>query len=121
MKGSGDPKQYFSALKSGGYAEDPNYVNKGVAAAGMVARARRSADTYKTPIPDLKSSQAPGGAGTGTGLSREALESYFHLSADEIKVRVESAPGIKAVADDAIQTRIDAPHASSNQRFSVKP
>src|SRR5574343_320748 len=33
-----DPQRYFSALKMGGYAEDPDYVSKGVAAAKMAAQ-----------------------------------------------------------------------------------
>ena len=38
--GSGsDPQRYFAALKMGGYAEDPDYVSKGVAAAKMAAQA----------------------------------------------------------------------------------
>lgn len=43
--GSKDAQSYFSALKQGGYAEDPNYVSKGVAASGMAGRA------MGTPMP----------------------------------------------------------------------
>jgi hypothetical protein len=35
----GNAQQYFGALKQGGYAEDDDYVNKGMAAAGMAADA----------------------------------------------------------------------------------
>lgn len=33
-----DPQKFFTELKRGGYAEDPNYITKGVAAANMVNR-----------------------------------------------------------------------------------
>ena len=36
--GALDAQSYFSALKAGGYAEDPNYVRSGVKAADMVKR-----------------------------------------------------------------------------------
>ena len=36
--GAMDAQSYFSALKAGGYAEDPNYVRSGVKAADMVKR-----------------------------------------------------------------------------------
>ncbi|WP_169717486.1 glycoside hydrolase family 73 protein [Comamonas serinivorans] len=39
VSGAKDAQSYFAALKSGGYAEDPDYVNKGVSAARMVANA----------------------------------------------------------------------------------
>lgn len=45
--GTKDTHSYFSGLKAGGYAEDPNYVSKGVQAAAMAARARSG-----TPLPD---------------------------------------------------------------------
>lgn len=40
LAGAKDPASYFTALKRGGYAEDPNYVSKGISAANMVAMAR---------------------------------------------------------------------------------
>lgn len=43
VQGTDNARDYFSALKKGGYAEDPNYVNSGVAAAAMAAKARASA------------------------------------------------------------------------------
>lgn len=41
LSGAKDASSYFSVLKRGGYAEDPNYVSKGISAANMVAQARR--------------------------------------------------------------------------------
>jgi endonuclease YncB( thermonuclease family)/flagellum-specific peptidoglycan hydrolase FlgJ len=37
-----DAQAYFSGLKAGGYAEDPNYVQSGTRAANMVSMARRN-------------------------------------------------------------------------------
>lgn len=45
VQGAQTPEEYYDALKKGGYAEDPNYVNKGVAAANAARRA------MGTPMP----------------------------------------------------------------------
>jgi hypothetical protein len=37
LQSGGDAQKFFSALKQGGYAEDPDYVKKGLTASGMVA------------------------------------------------------------------------------------
>lgn len=46
-----DPQRYFSALKMGGYAEDPDYISKGVAAAKMAAQSlgARGQQTERDP------------------------------------------------------------------------
>jgi hypothetical protein len=51
---SSDPQTYFQGLKAGGYAQDPNYVKSGMAAARMAAAARAGMaedDGEDTPAP----------------------------------------------------------------------
>lgn len=64
-RGTKDAQSYFSGLKAGGYAEDPNYVSKGVQAAAMAARARA------TPLPGAAgATPLPDGAGARSGDAR---------------------------------------------------
>lgn len=46
---SSDPESFFAELKRGGYAEDPLYVQKGVAAANMVTKALGGSVTPVAP------------------------------------------------------------------------
>lgn len=98
--GTKDAKGYFSGLKAGGYAEDPNYVNKGVQAAAMAAAARYGG----TPLPS-------GGAGPGRG----SAESYNQLSVtvDPLVVQHQDSWGREVRPAQSIQTRVSAPNPNT--------
>ncbi len=119
--GTKDAKSYFSGLKAGGYAEDPNYVSKGVQAAAMVAKAR-AAKLGTTPTPEAApapvakagTTPMPTGAGTGTaagagaGAGRGSVNPEYRISADDITVRVVDANGKPMAPAQNITTRVTA-------------
>ena len=89
-KGTDNARDYFSALKKGGYAEDPNYVNSGVAAAAMAARARSV-----TPMPE---GAKPSEAGGGRGMS---------VSFEPLIVKYPGKDGRQIMPDQAINTIVN--------------
>lgn len=99
VQGTDNASDYFKALKKGGYAEDPNYVNSGVNAAAMAARARSA-----TPMPD---GVKPSDAGHGRG----SADSYNQLrvTADPIIVQHQSPSGQQVRPDQTINTRVGPP------------
>ena len=54
VKGAKDDQSYFTALKAGGYAEDPDYVAKGTRAAAMVAAARNGGVLPSGEVPKVE-------------------------------------------------------------------
>jgi flagellum-specific peptidoglycan hydrolase FlgJ len=95
-QGTTNAKDYFSALKRGGYAEDPNYVRSGVAAAAMAAKARGTAiPSGATPLPD---GVTPSNAGGGRGMS---------VSFDPLIVKYPGQDGRQVMPDQAINTRVN--------------
>lgn len=57
--GAKDPRTYFSGLKQGGYAEDPDYVAKGVAASAMAAKAIQAMSQQAAPAPAPETLKPP--------------------------------------------------------------
>lgn len=100
--GSGaDAEKYFGALKTGGYAEDPNYVRSGVAAANLAARHIGAAEAapdaerskyYGAPKDDAYIDIKPGAA----QRSRSAFEA---INDTVIEAGNAVASGAGAVAD----------------------
>ena len=77
-----DPGKYFTGLKKGGYATDPDYIQKGVAAAKMVAGALGSSlDAGTQSAPSGGEYYTPKNKGRHAGVSAGAegakLSDYF--------------------------------------------
>ena len=89
-QGTSNARDYFSALKKGGYAEDSNYVNSGVAAAAMAARARSV-----TPMPE---GVKPSEVGGGRGMS---------VSFEPLIVKYPGKDGRQIMPDQAINTIVN--------------
>jgi hypothetical protein len=107
MGTGGDANKYFSALKDGGYAEDPAYIQKGVSAANLVAGALgakpapSSAEFYGKPGHDryIPIQKAPGPATAGDyakelGASAvDALGSVLQLPGEIAAAAANKATG----------------------------
>lgn len=111
--GSGSsPGKYFSALKSGGYAEDPDYVQKGVAASKMVAGVLGSSlddDTDPAPkvggeyyTPANKGRHAGVSAGAGGAVASDYLKELAASAIDAVGSGLQFVgEGAAAIANSA--------------------
>lgn len=68
--GAGSPEAFAGALKSGGYAEDPNYVKSVSTAARMAGASTTSSSAPSMPVmPNMTPAAAPVAAPSGTSVS----------------------------------------------------
>lgn len=110
--GTDNARDYFAGLKQGGYAEDPNYVSSGVKAANMAARAR-----VGTPIPEAKSTQAPGNDVFSKGTSAWP-GGQAGFSVDPLTVFHKDNSGREIAPPQELSFTQKAPAASFADRFS---
>ena len=96
--GAKSPKAFGSALKSGGYAEDPNYANKIERAAGMAG----------TPLPQ------EAGAGRGSAESYRALM----LQAEPIVIEHRNERGEQVRPSQQLSVNIRQASPFGTERYS---
>ncbi len=84
--GTRDPQTYFTNLKAGGYAEDPNYVASGTRAAQMAAQALKS-------VPATQPQQQPAGPDLGRAPKWADIEAKPEFKAldDATKAQTKAA------------------------------
>lgn len=89
VRGAQTPEDYFGVLKDGGYAEDPNYVNKGVAAANAARRA------MNTPMP-------------GDAQRNESERNAAHVTVEPLEVIHRNEKGQEVAPPQTLNTRVQS-------------
>jgi hypothetical protein len=93
------PREFAEGLKKGGYATDPNYVDKLVGAIGTPA-------------------QIPGGNPADRSGSAQPSNVAFNSPTANIVVRVESADGLRAQTQEAPSSVVFKPRPSGSNSWS---
>ncbi|MBB6578938.1 hypothetical protein HNP33_003043 [Comamonas odontotermitis] len=123
--GSKDAGSYFTALKQGGYAEDPDYIRKGVAAAGMASASLaklKPAPTAAQEVPAwAELASKPEFAEMSAEQQRSAKEAYFdtfikpRAGGDADTLRAEFLGGAPAAAGASRATDTPATDPQAGQ------
>ncbi|MGE8446461.1 MAG: PLxRFG domain-containing protein [Comamonas sp.] len=127
--GTKDAGSYFTALKQGGYAEDPDYIRKGVAAAGMAsaALAKLKPAAQEQSIPTwAELASKPEFAAMSAQQQRGAKEAYFdtfiqpHAGSDADALRTQFLSDLPPLAQDPAAATA-APTETGQAAFGVFP
>ncbi|WP_312834500.1 PLxRFG domain-containing protein [Comamonas sp.] len=127
--GAKDAGSYFTALKQGGYAEDPDYIRKGVAAAGMAsaALAKLKPAAQEKSIPTwAELASKPEFAAMSAQQQRGAKEAYFdtfiqpHAGSDADALRTQFLSDLPPLAQDPAAATA-APTETGQAAFGVFP
>lgn len=129
VMGAKDAGSYFTALKQGGYAEDPDYISKGVAAAGMasaaLAKLKPAAQEQATPTWAELASK-PEFAAMSAQQQRGAKEAYFdtfiqpRAGADADALRTQFLSDLPPLTQDPAAATA-APTEAGQAAFGVFP
>lgn len=114
VAGAKDAQSFFSALKAGGYAEDPNYVRSGVRAAEM-ARNALGGDTQSTSIYPTRNAYVGDTEKVMRATQRQKL-------ADESPISTSFDRGLESLKHNAglfVDTVADD-HESAAERIKAK-
>ncbi len=127
--GAKDAGSYFTALKQGGYAEDPDYIRKGVAAAGVAsaALAKLKPVAQEQSIPTwAELASKPEFAAMSAQQQRGAKEAYFdtfiqpHAGSDADVLRTQFLSDLPPLAQDPAEGTA-APTETGQAAFGVFP